>query len=61
MDKLGIGKWKLSPVDFSKLSNVVKNYVVRKNEYDEVIKKVSNIRTTDASNLVWKSWPQRKN
>ena len=61
MDKLGIGRWKLSPVDFSKLSNVVKNYVVRKNEYDEVIKKVSNIRTTDASNLVWKSWPQRKN
>ena len=41
-----------TPVDFSKLSNVVKNYVVRKNEYDEVIKKVSNIRTTDASNLV---------
>ena len=42
------------PVDSSKLSNVVKNDVVKKNEYDEFVKKVNNIKTTNSSDLVKK-------
>ena len=52
VDKLDIGKIEASPVDLSKLSNVVKNDVVKKTEYDELIKKVKNINTTDTSDLV---------
>ena len=36
-DKFDIGKLKITPVDLSKLSNVVKNDVVKKTEYDELI------------------------
>ena len=36
-DKFDIGKLKTTPVDLSKLSNVVKNDVVKKTEYDELI------------------------
>ena len=39
----------------SKLSNVVKNDVVKKTEYKEIVKKVNNISTTDTSNLVKKT------
>ena len=34
------------PNDLAKLSNVVKNYVVKKNEYDKFVAKVDNIDTT---------------
>ena len=36
-------------VDLRKLSDVVKNDVIKKTEYDEVDKKVNNIKTTDTS------------
>ena len=52
VDKLEIGKLETTPVDLSKLSNVVKNDVVRKTEYNELVKKVNNINTTDTSDLV---------
>ena len=52
IDKLDIGKLETIPIDLSKLGNVVNNYVVRKTEYDELVKKVNNINTTDTSNLV---------
>ena len=51
VDKLDIGKLKSPPVDLRKLSNVVKN-VVKKTEYNELLKKVNNISTADISNLV---------
>ena len=51
MHKLYIDKLVPVSVNLSKLSNVVKNYVVKKNEYDELVKKVNNISTTDTSNL----------
>ena len=35
------------PNDFSKLSNVVKNDVVRKTVYDKLVAKVNNIVTSD--------------
>ena len=34
------------PVDLSKLSDVVKNDVVKKTEYDKLVGKVNNINTS---------------
>ena len=47
VDKLNIAK--LTPVsnDLAKLSNVVKNDVVKKTEYNKLITKVDNIDTTE--------------
>ena len=42
VDKLDIDKLAPVPVDLSKLSDVVKNYVVKKNVYDAKIKTVGN-------------------
>ena len=57
-DKIDIVKLETTPVDLSKLSNVVKNDVVKKTEYNELVKNVNNINTTDTSNLVSKNWLQ---
>ena len=35
------------PVDLSKLSNVVKNDVVKKTVYDKLVAKLNNIDTSD--------------
>ena len=40
LDKLDIGKLETTPVDLSKLSNLVKNDVVKEPEYDELVKKI---------------------
>ena len=45
--KLDIGKLAPVPVDLSKLSDVVKNDVVKKNVYDKLSAKVNNIDTSD--------------
>ena len=45
--KLDIGKLKLAPNDLVKLSNVVKNDVVKKTVYDKLVAKVDNIDTTN--------------
>ena len=55
VDKLGIGKSETTPFDSSKLINVVKNDVVKKTEYNELVKKVNYISTTDTSNLIKKN------
>ena len=47
VDKLDIGKLAIVPVDLSKLSNVVKNGVVKKTVYDKLVAKVNNIDTSD--------------
>ena len=47
---IDIGKLKTTLVDLI-LSNVIK-----KAEHDELVKKVNNVKTTDASDLVTKSW-----
>ena len=52
IDKLDIGKLEITPVNLSKLSDVVKNEVVKKTEYDELVKKVNNVNTTKTSDLV---------
>ena len=45
--KLDIDKLVPIPNDLSKLSNVVKNYVVKKTVYDKLVSKVNNIDTSD--------------
>ena len=52
VDKLDIGKLETNPVDLGKLSNVVKNDLVKKTEYNEL---VNAIQTNDTSDLVKKT------
>ena len=47
VDKLDIGKIVSGPVDLSKLSDIVKNDVVKKAVYDKLAAKVNNIDTSD--------------
>ena len=47
VDKLDIGKLVTVPVDLSKLSNVVKNEIIKKTEYNKLVGKVNNIDTSD--------------
>ena len=47
VDKLDIDKLVPIPADLSKLSNVVKNDVVKKTVFDKLVKKVNNIDTSD--------------
>ena len=46
VDKLDIDKLPRVPVDLSKLSNALKNDVVKKTVYDKSVEKVNNIDTT---------------
>ena len=39
VDKIDVDKLKTVPIDFSKLSNVVKNEVVKKTVYDKLVTK----------------------
>ena len=54
VDKLDIDKLVTVPVDLSKLSNVVKNDVVKKTEYNAKIKNIED-KTPDISNLASKA------
>ena len=47
VDQLDIDKLVPVPVDLSKLSDVVKNDVVKKTVYDKLVAKVNNIDTSD--------------
>ena len=47
VDKLDIDKLASVPVDLSKLSDVVKNDVVKKTRYDKLVAKLDNIDTSD--------------
>ena len=46
VDKIDTDKLKTVPVDLSKLSNVVKNEVIKKAEYNKLVNKVNNIDTS---------------
>ena len=52
LDKLDVDKLVPAPVNLSKISGEVKNDVVKKTEFDELVKKVNTIQTTDNSNLL---------
>ena len=47
VDKLDIDKLTSVPIDLAKLSNVVKNNVVKKTEYDKLVNKVNGINNTN--------------
>ena len=49
---MDIGKLETTPVDLSKLSDVVKHEAVKNTEYNELVKKVNAIQTIDTSDLV---------
>ena len=51
VNKLDIDTLETTPVDLSKLTDVVKNEAVKKTEYNELVKKVNLIQTSDTSNL----------
>ena len=61
VDKLDVDKLVSLPVDLNKLSDLVTNNVVKKIEYNELVKKFNTIQTTDTSNLVKKNWLWHKN
>ena len=44
-----------TPIDAIKLSDVVQNKVVKKTKYNELVKKVNNINTTDTDDSVKKT------
>ena len=46
VDQLDIDKLTIGPVDLSKLSDAVKNDVVKKTEYNKLVTKVDNIDTS---------------
>ena len=47
VDQIDADKLKAVPVDLAKLSNLVKNDVVKKTEYNKLVTKVDNIDTTN--------------
>ena len=47
VDKIDAYKLKTVPVDLAKLSNLAKNDVVKKTEYNKLVTKVDNIGTTN--------------
>ena len=55
IDESDVDKLVPIPVDLSKESDVVKNDVVKKTEYNELVKKVNNIKTTGTTVLVKKT------
>ena len=59
--RLDIDKLETTYVDLGKLSNaVIKNGVVKKTVYDELVQNVSAIQTIDSSDLVKKLSPMQK-
>ena len=54
VDKLDIGKLETTPVDLSKVSNVVKNDVIKKTEYNAKIKNIKD-KIRDITNVATKT------
>ena len=55
VDELDIGKFKTTPLDLTRLSDLEKNKVVKNTTYDELIKKVDAIQAINSSDLVKKT------
>ena len=55
VDKLDVDKLARIPIDLIKLCHVVKNNFVKRNDYNELSKKVNSIKATDTSALVKKA------
>ena len=64
VDKLDIHKLATVPTDLSKLSNAVRNDVVKKTAYDKLVIKVNNINTNDfvlKTKYHWQNRIRKKN
>ena len=59
--KLDIGTLKTIPVDLNKLSAVVKNEIVKKTEYNKLLKKLTLLRLRILKNLLWHKNLKKKN
>ena len=59
VDKLDIDKLVPVPVDLSKLSDVVKNDVVKKTTYDKLAAKVNNIDTRGEMIQINQNWKKK--
>ena len=59
-DESYVNKLAPVPVDLSKLCDAVKNEVVKKTEYNELVKNVNALKTTNTINLVKKLITTRK-
>ena len=53
--KFDIGKLETTPADLMELSNVVEKEVVKNTVYDELVKKIGAIQTSDTSDSVKKA------
>ena len=60
IDKLDIGRLETTPVDLSKLNDVVKDNFVTKSGYDKLVKEVNAIQAVNAGNLVKKTDNNKK-
>ena len=52
VDKIDAEKLKTVPVDLAKLSNAVKNDVIKKTEYDKLVAKVTGIDNTNFASRI---------
>ena len=52
-DKLDIVKLETTLINLSKLSDVTKSEVIKNTTYDELVKKVNTIQTTDTEMFDW--------
>ena len=57
-DKLDIVKLETTLINLSKLSDVAKSEVIKNTTYDELVKKVNTIQTTDTEMFDWWSWKE---
>ena len=57
-DKLDIVKLETTLINLSKLSDVAKSEVIKNTTYDELVKKVNTIQTTDTEIFDWWSWKE---
>ena len=57
-DKLDIVKLETALINLSKLSDVAKSEVIKNTTYDELVKKVNTIQTTDTEMFDWWSWKE---
>ena len=57
VDELDIDELTPVPNDLAKLSNVIKNDVVKNTKYNKLVSKVDNIDTTNfVKKQIWKKW-----
>ena len=57
-DKLDIVKLETTLINLSKLSDEAKSEVIKNTTYDELVKKVNTIQTTDTEMFDWWSWKE---